>query len=384
MTTRRTETPLGFVLAFGVVSLLADLVYEGARSVSGPFLAELGASAAVVGVVTGGGEAVALVFRLVTGPLADRTHRRWPLSIAGYAITLVAVPLLAAAQALWQASALIVAERFGKAVRTPARDTMLADAGSSFGRGWAFAVHEALDQSGAVLGPLLVAATVALSGYRLGFAVLALPGLLALALLLRLRRAVPRPEVFRTGAGGGRDAPVRASLLGVQRVHGAVDGGVRDVRAARLSPGDAADRSRRPDPDRLRRGDGRRGHRRARIRACLRSLRPARAGGGAAAGSARARAAARGGRRLAGRRDVGTRARRARIDAARRGARSRRPGQPRCGLRHVHRRVWDRLASGRVLLGVVYEASVTGMVWLAVALQALALVVLLALVYSRS
>ncbi|HWK28961.1 MAG TPA: MFS transporter [Solirubrobacter sp.] len=196
---RRADTPIGFVLAFGAVSLLADFVYEGARSVVGPFLAELGASAALVGVVTGAGEAVALVFRLVTGPLADRTGRRWGLSIAGYAITIVAVPLLALAQTLWQASALVIAERFGKAVRTPARDTMLADAGSSFGRGWAFAVHEALDQTGAVLGPLLVAAMIALSGYRLGFAVLAVPGVLMFFLLLRLRRAVPRPEIFRTG-----------------------------------------------------------------------------------------------------------------------------------------------------------------------------------------
>ena len=171
--------PLGFVLAFGVVSLLGDFVYEGARSVAGPFLATFGASAALVGVVTGAGEAVALVFRLFTGRLSDRTGRHWALSIAGYLITVTAVPFLAAAQALWQASALIVAERFGKAVRTPARDTLLAQAGSgTLGRGRVFAVHEAMDQSGALLGPLLVAVMVAVSGYRLGFAVLAVPAVL--------------------------------------------------------------------------------------------------------------------------------------------------------------------------------------------------------------
>jgi MFS family permease len=187
---------LRFVLAFGIVSLLADFVYEGARSVSGPFLAQLGASAALTGFVTGAGEAVALVFRLVTGRLSDRTGRHWSLSIAGYLITIVAVPLLAAAQALWQAAALIVAERFGKAVRAPARDTMLAQAGTSLGRGWAFAIHEAMDQSGALLGPLLVAAMIAISGYRLAFAVLALPGALAIAALISLRRAAPTPAAY--------------------------------------------------------------------------------------------------------------------------------------------------------------------------------------------
>lgn len=189
-------SPLRFVVAFGIISMLADFVYEGARSIAGPYLATLGASAAVVGVVTGAGEAVALVFRLASGRLSDRTGRHWSLSIAGYVITIVSVPLLAATQALWQASALVISERFGKAVRTPARDTMLAQAGTSIGRGWAFAVHEALDQSGALLGPLLVAAMIAVSGYRLGFAVLAVPGALALLAIAWLRRAVPEPAAY--------------------------------------------------------------------------------------------------------------------------------------------------------------------------------------------
>jgi hypothetical protein len=102
-----------FVLGFGVVAGLGDFVYEGARSVIGPYLATLGASAVVVGVLTGAGEAVALVFRLATGPLADRTRRPWPITIAGYAITIVAVPLLAASQLLWQAGVLVIGERFG-------------------------------------------------------------------------------------------------------------------------------------------------------------------------------------------------------------------------------------------------------------------------------
>ncbi|MEA5454804.1 MFS transporter [Sinomonas sp. JGH33] len=194
--------PTGFVLAFGVVSMLADVVYEGARSITGPFLATLGASGALVGFITGLGEAAALVLRLATGPLADRTRRYWPLTIAGYALTVVAVPVMSLAASLWQAAALVVAERFGKAVRTPARDTMLANAGGSIGHGMAFAVHEALDQVGAFLGPLLVALMVAVSGYHLGFGVLAIPGALALLAVVLLRRAVPAPDHY--------DSPVRA------------------------------------------------------------------------------------------------------------------------------------------------------------------------------
>lgn len=170
----------------------------------------------MVGAVTGGGEAVALVFRLFTGRLSDRSGRQWALSIAGYAITVVCVPVLAAVQALWQAAGLVVGERFGKAVRTPARDTMLAQAGVSLGRGWAFAVHEALDQSGALLGPLLVAGMVALSGYPLGFAVLAVlavPAALALAAIAWLRLAVPAPAAYELAEPGEARLQSRAPVL---------------------------------------------------------------------------------------------------------------------------------------------------------------------------
>ena len=196
-------TPILFVLAFGVVSMLADMVYEGARAIIGPYLATFGASAATVGFVTGFGEAVALIFRLATGRLSDRTRRYWTLSIAGYAITVIAVPLIGFSQAFWQAATLIVAERFGKAVRTPARDTMLAQASVDLGRGTGFAIHEALDQVGAVIGPLIVAGMIAWSGYRAGFAVLAIPGALTLLMLAWLRRAVPQPSAYESAHRGG-------------------------------------------------------------------------------------------------------------------------------------------------------------------------------------
>ncbi|MFB0616211.1 MFS transporter [Streptomyces sp. AGS-58] len=191
-------SPWRFVVWFGTVSLLADFVYEGARSITGPLLASLGASALVVGVVTGAGEAAALGLRLVSGPLADRTRRFWGLAIAGYALTVVSVPLLGVVGVLWAACALVIAERVGKAVRSPAKDTLLSHATAATGRGRGFAVHEAMDQIGALVGPLLVAGVLAITGndYGPALGVLAVPGVAVLLLLLRLRARVPDPEAY--------------------------------------------------------------------------------------------------------------------------------------------------------------------------------------------
>lgn len=191
-----------FVTVFGTISLLADFVYEGARSITGPLLASLGASGLVVGVVTGIGEAAALGLRLVSGPLTDRTQRFWAWTIAGYALTIVTVPVLGIAATLWVACTLVVAERIGKAVRSPAKDTMLSHAAAVTGRGRGFAVHEALDQIGAVIGPLTVAGVLALTGndYGPALGVLALPGAAALALLVRLRLRVPEPARYEATA----------------------------------------------------------------------------------------------------------------------------------------------------------------------------------------
>src|SRR6476469_3041090 len=157
------------VLWLGVVSLLVDLVYECARSITGPFLASLGASALTVGLVTGAGEAAALGFRLFSGPLADRSGRYWSWTVVGYALTVVCVPLMAFAPfgggaGLVLAATLVILERTGKAVRSPSKSVLLADAARTVGRGRGFAVHKALDQVGAFAGPLLVAGVVALSG----------------------------------------------------------------------------------------------------------------------------------------------------------------------------------------------------------------------------
>jgi MFS family permease len=188
------------VTVFGTVSLLADFVYEGARSITGPLLASLGATGLVVGVVTGIGEAAALGLRLVSGPLTDRTRRFWAWTIAGYTLTIVTVPVLGIVASLWVACALVIAERIGKAVRSPAKDTLLSHAAAVTGRGRGFAVHEALDQIGAVIGPLTVAGVLAATGndYGPALGVLALPGVLALALLVWLRLRVPDPAAYES------------------------------------------------------------------------------------------------------------------------------------------------------------------------------------------
>ncbi len=192
---RRRAAALRFVVLLGLVSLFADFTYEGARSVTGPFLGSLGASAAAVGVVAGLGELIGYGLRLASGYLADRTRAYWPITILGYAVNLLAVPLLALAGSWPVAAGLVVTERLGKAVRAPARDVMLSHATSQVGRGWGFGLHEAMDQAGALGGPLLVAAILAANGsYRAVYLALAVPAVLALAALLTGRTLYPQPE----------------------------------------------------------------------------------------------------------------------------------------------------------------------------------------------
>mgnify|MGYP005850375069 FL=1 len=190
-----TKRAFQFVLLLGVVSLFADMTYEGARSIAGPYLAVLGASGKVVGVVSGFGELLGYGLRFVSGWISDRTRQYWAITIAGYFINLLAVPALALAGRWESAAALLIAERVGKAIRNPPRDAMLSHAASGLGAGWAFGLHEALDQIGAVTGPLLVAAVLHFrGGYQESFAMLLIPALLALAVLLTARFLYPRPR----------------------------------------------------------------------------------------------------------------------------------------------------------------------------------------------
>lgn len=182
----------------GIVSLFGDITYEGARSITGPYLAVMGASAGIVGFASGLGEFIGYAFRLISGYYADRTKSYWPITIAGYAFIL-SIPLLAFAGHWWIAVALLILERMGKAIRTPPRDAILSHATKQVGRGWGFAIHEALDQVGAFIGPFIFTAVFILEGsYRDGFKILWIPSLLTLMFLFVAKVRVPAPERLET------------------------------------------------------------------------------------------------------------------------------------------------------------------------------------------
>ena len=193
----KTWTAWQSVLAFGLVSLSVDMVYEGMRAMVGPYLGTLGASALTVGLVTGAGESIALMFRLVTGVWADRNSNYWSMTVIGYLITVISVPMLALAPfvgsfGLTLAIMLILIERTGKAIRGPAKAALLARVAEPIGRGKGFGVHKALDQVGSFSGPLLLAGLAAITGVLwIGFAFLAIPGVLGLLVLAILKRRSP-------------------------------------------------------------------------------------------------------------------------------------------------------------------------------------------------
>ncbi len=184
-----------FALIFGAVNLFADMTYESARSITGPFLGLLGASALVVGFVAGFGELIGYGLRALTGFIGDRTGRYWAVTLLGYAIQLLAVPALALAGNWPMAAALIIMERTGRAIRKPSTEAMLSFAGKHMGQGWVFGLNEALDQTGATLGPLAVGLVLYFhGGYRTGFAILLVPALCTLAVLLVARYFFPNPQ----------------------------------------------------------------------------------------------------------------------------------------------------------------------------------------------
>lgn len=185
-----------FVLLVGILSFFADFTYEGARSVLGPWLATMGTSATVIGFVVGFGELLGYGLRVVSGRLADASRQFWPIAIMGYVVQMSAVPLLALVHSWQLAAILIMLERTGKAIRNPPRDVMLAGAAQRIGGyGWAFGIHEAFDQFGAMVGPLVVAGIIAVHGdYRLAFAILAIPASINLCFVGGARIAFPRPQ----------------------------------------------------------------------------------------------------------------------------------------------------------------------------------------------
>src|SRR5262249_29565986 len=190
-----------FVLTIGIVNLFADMTYEGARSITGPFLESLGASALAVGVVAGGGELLGYTLRSVAGYVADKTHKYWVVIIAGYVLNMLAVPALALAGNWPLAATLMIAERTGRGIRKPAVDAMISYAGKSIGRGWVFGLNEGLDQAGATFGPLIVALVLFRHGdYHIGFGVLLIPALLCLGTLIFARFWYPEPHKLEEGS----------------------------------------------------------------------------------------------------------------------------------------------------------------------------------------
>ncbi|MFB2772332.1 MFS transporter [Pelatocladus sp. BLCC-F211] len=191
----KNTTALKFVILLGFVSLCADATYEGARSITGAYLETLGASGTLVGLIAGFGELVGYGLRLGIGYLSDRTHQYWNITTIGYFINTAVVPLLALAGRWEVAAGLMIAERTGKAIRTPPRDALLSHGVSQIGRGFGFGLHEAMDQTGAVMGPLAVAAVLYFQGgYQNSFLILIVPAILGLMMLLILPHLYPNPQ----------------------------------------------------------------------------------------------------------------------------------------------------------------------------------------------
>lgn len=198
----RTSAALRFVVLVGVMSFFADFTYEGSRSIIGQYLGLLGAGALAISMVTGAGELLGYGLRLFSGPGADRTGRYWPITIGGYILQMSVVPLLALAGSWEVAAVLIILERVGKAIRNPPRDAMLSHAAAEMGYGWAFGLHEALDQFGATFGPLFVALILLVDhhDYKVAFALLAVPAVIELAILATARLSYPHPENLEAAA----------------------------------------------------------------------------------------------------------------------------------------------------------------------------------------
>ena len=189
---QKRRTAIGFIICLGIVSFFADMTYEGAHSIISPFLKNIGSTALEVGFISGLGEMLGASLRYFSGRLADRTHAYWTITFFGYAMNVVAVPALAFAGNWQMAMILVIAERTGKAFRGPARDVLLSEATQEVGHGFGFGLHSIMDQTGAVVGPLLMSLGFLRTGsYRSTLVWLAVPALGTLAALTTARFLYP-------------------------------------------------------------------------------------------------------------------------------------------------------------------------------------------------
>ena len=194
-----------FIILFGIVSLFSDMTHEGASSIRGAYLSLLGASAATIGFISGLGELIGYSMRYIFGTLTDKSKKYWPMVIFGYVLDVLAVPALAlVGENGWMAACgLLVIQRMGKAIKKPAKDTIMSFAATQEGVGKSFGIQEVLDQIGAFLGPVLLYLVMLFKTegttyqiYTYCFAALAIPGVITLILLLITRNKFPNPEHF--------------------------------------------------------------------------------------------------------------------------------------------------------------------------------------------
>lgn len=194
-----------FILLFGIVSLFSDMTHEGASSIRGAYLSLLGASAGMIGFISGFGELIGYSMRYIFGKITDKTKKYWPMTILGYLLDILAVPALAlVGEHGWiMASILLVIQRMGKAIKKPAKDTIMSFAASQEGSGKSFGIQELLDQIGAFLGPVLLYLVMlfkttgtVFEKYATCFAILAIPGFLTILLLFFTKHKFPTPEHF--------------------------------------------------------------------------------------------------------------------------------------------------------------------------------------------
>ena len=218
----RIRGAVAFIVLMGIVSLFSDMTHEGGRSILGEYLNLAGASAATIGFVSGVGELCGYSLRLLSGFLADKTKKYWTLVIAGYALQVLAIPALALVpQNGWViACCLVILERIGKAVKKPAKNTLVSFAASEVGTGKGFAYQEFLDQLGAFLGPVILFVIASVKGtsslfstYRLCFAILGIPALITIALVLFSRIKYPDPEMFEKAEEEKKEFQFQKSFL---------------------------------------------------------------------------------------------------------------------------------------------------------------------------
>lgn len=219
---KRLQGAVAFITLMGIVSLFSDMTHEGARSILGEYLNLAGATGATIGFVSGVGELCGYSLRLLSGIFADKTKKYWTLVIAGYTLQVLAIPALALIpQNGWIiACGLVILERVGKAIKKPAKNTLVSFAASEIGTGKGFAYQEFLDQLGAFLGPVMLFFIAAVKGtdnlfstYRICFALLGIPAVITISLVVLAKVKYPHPEMFEKAQAATEELHTQKSFV---------------------------------------------------------------------------------------------------------------------------------------------------------------------------